>query len=190
MNETFQNDSINSFVQLSSKQESFKKYDGHINYDSSNIFKVRKDGEISVCIKTISIYVELWDKSLDSPKRVFQLPNEMNCQITMINVDFERDFVVSGDCRGNLMIQRMSTNQILFKNTQFFEESYEPITCSSIMDDYLCVGSNNYMIGTVNLTTFTKINQLTFKYDSCVTSINLCRIKDQIFVIAATRYGK
>lgn len=157
------------------------------------MFKVREDGEMSASVQDKSIYIERWDKFLFNSERMFQLPNQMENKITMINVDFERDFVVSGDCKGNLMIQRISINQILFSNSQLFRGNSYRISCSSIMDDYLCVGSYNYNnnnIGTINLKTFTKVDQLTFEYDHWVSSLNICPIGDQAFLIAAGAGGK
>lgn len=188
MSEFLEDYSIEFFGKLKSKQHSLHEYDG--NYyggDLANMFKVRADGKMSVTAKGKHIYVERWDQHHDSPKRVFKLSNQMEDQITMINADFDRDFVVSGDCRWNLMIQRISKNQVLFNCTQFFSGSSNKIICSSIMNDYLCIGGYDKKIGTINLRTFSRIDQLTFDYDSYVNSVNICKIKDQAFVIVTGR---
>lgn len=184
--EILKNDSIKSFGELQSKQHSLNNYDGNnSNCDSSNIFKVRPDGEMSVTTDGKCIYVERWNKSLDNPGRVIKLPHHIQTNIVLIEADFDRGFVISGDERGKLIIQNMFTNQILFKNTQFFQTSSYPITCSSIMGAYLCIGNNGRKIGTINLKTFSRINKLSFNYDEVVCSLNICRIKNKPFVIAA-----
>lgn len=151
------------------------------------MFKVREDGQVSVITDGKCIFIERWNKSLTNPFRVTKLKNQMSNNIIMIDVDFDRNFIVSADLLGNLMIQRLFTNQILFPITQFFEGSENSIVCSSIMNDYLCVGSNNFKsIGTVDLKSFTKNNNLTFEYDNRISSLNICKIGDQASVIVSS----
>lgn len=182
--EILNNDSYKLFEELQSKEQSSIEYNGN-NTNLSYLFKIRADGHVSVGANDNSIYIENWDPSLNSTERVIQLKNQMNNKITMINADFIRDFVVSGDCDGGLMIQRISINKVLFKNSEFFENNDDAITCSSILDNYLCVGSNGYLIGIINLNNFTKIQNQIFEYDCEVTSLSIYRNEDQTFVIAS-----
>lgn len=188
LNEVFQNDSMNLMSKFKSKKCTLKDYDGN-NHDPSNLFKIRADGQISVTVLDKCIYLERWNQPLTSSRRFTKLINQMNNKITMINVDFVRDFVVSADYGGNLMIQKMCSKSILFANTQFFKGSTKPIYCSSIFGNYLCVGSNNYNrknIGIVDLKTFTKVPKLDIEFDDCVSSVNICKLQNQIFVIATS----
>lgn len=172
---------------MKSKQESLNEYDGYnYNFDTSRIFKVSSDGEMSISAKGKSIFIERWDQPLNSLTRTTQLHHKMDCDITLIDADFEKDYVVSGDDQGNLMIQRISTNEILMPKTQLFEDSISPISCSSIKNSQLCIGSHNYNIGTIDLNTFTKVKELTCEYDNCVSSVNICNIKNKKFVIATS----
>jgi hypothetical protein len=145
---------------------------------------VKADGEVSICIDARRVLVERWTKPLQSPNRVSKLEHQMRTYINIINADIERDLIIIGDREGNVVIQRMSTGRILFKKTPFFRQADSIFTCSSILENYLCLASNNHMIGTVDLKTFTKVDGLTFKYDSHISSLQICRVQNKAFVIA------
>lgn len=82
-------------------------------------------------------------------------------EITMINVNFEKNFVLCGDKEGYLMIQSILGNRILLKKTRIFYNDYKLIS-SAISNQFLCFANNNYQITTIHAKTFTINNKLTF----------------------------
>lgn len=178
---------IESFSKLKFKEKSVKDYDGYNGYKNSspNMLSVSSNGEKSICCINNLIYLEKWWKSHYCPKRVSELNHQMNHKITLINADFERDFVVTGDTKGFVMIQRISINEILFPKTQILQCISGSLISSSILNDYLCIGNVNCDIGIIDLNTFTKKHKIKFLYENNrIWSLKFFRIKSHACLIA------
>lgn len=191
VDEILLNESITLFSELKSKDHSVGDYDGNNwNGDSSNMFQVSEDGQVSISSNGNAIYLENWNQPIDSTNRVIKLPNEMDNNIRMVNVDFNRNLVISGDERGYLLIQRISQNEILLPKTKIFEDSHQPISCSSILNNFLCVGNDNCSITTIDLESFCRIKELTFQYGyQYISSLNICENENKNFVIVSGKFN-
>jgi hypothetical protein len=184
INKILEEDKLTSFGQLHSRQRSARRYNNFC-LNSTNMFAVSDDGNSTICSFENVLYLEKWNRNINSPSRIIELFNEMDNKITFVNVDFQRDFVVSGDEKGYFMIQRISKNVILFHKTRIFKRE-QMLISSSIFNNYLCVGDNNHNIETINLNHFAREPRLSFRSDSqLVNSLQIMRIDTNIYLIAS-----
>lgn len=154
-------------------------------FNSTNMFSVSDDGEFTIYSDENILYLERWIQNINSPQRITPLLNQMDYEITFVNADFKRDFVVSGDSYGYLMIQKISRNVILFKKTNIFNIN-DRLISSSILNHYLSVGDRNNNIGLIDLKTFTRNTQLIFKCDfQLVTSLNIIESNTDVYMIVS-----
>lgn len=183
--ELIQNESMQSFSQFQSREESQQEYYGYngSTRNSSNMFAIDEDGKQSICSVNRTLYLEEWKQGAQNT--VVELRSRMDSQITFINADFGRDFVVTGDCYGYVMIQRISSGEILFPKTQLFNKG-DKLISSSILNEFLCVGNTDYDIKTFNLENFSQNDQLTFRYENkWLSSLEIVALGSEAYVIAA-----
>jgi hypothetical protein len=187
-----QNKDITSFGQILCKQHSHKDYTNHNGFlNSTNLFTVSDNGEKTICSNNNTLYLENWQEDPDSSTRVTQLCHKMHERISFIRANFKKDFVVSGDRDGYLMIQRISTNGALLYNTQIVND-WEYFITSSTLDHYLCIGSWKSNIMTIDLQTFTLNSQLTLNYGiGEVNSLSMVQIGTEVhLIVSGTTYTR
>lgn len=187
LEELFSKNEIIDLNKFQSRQESKLEYYGKNGfYNSTNQFSIREDGQISVCHDNLFIYVENWTKSIQSVNRVFKFLFGMTRSISMINVDFERGFVVCGDQDNNLLIQNIYNSRLLYKNNKLVLGKNQKIISSSILNKFMCIGTNSHHIESIDLNTFSNIPNLSFQYDGYkVTSLQICRVNKNPYLIAS-----
>jgi hypothetical protein len=147
------------------------------------MFAVDKEGKQSICSVNRTLYLEKWEEGAQNT--VAELRSKMDSQITFINANFDKDFVVTGDCYGFVMIQRISNGQILFPKTQLFNKG-DRLISSAILNEFMCIGNTDHDIRTFNLKTFTPNEQLTFRYENkWLSSLKIVQIKSEAYLVAA-----
>lgn len=181
---------------LQSGTKSKLTYHGYKYFDNStNQFSISQNGQLSLCSNEYSLYLENWTKEYNHPQRTIKLTHEMNDLISMVNADFKRDFVVSGDIHGCIMIQKISNGRILFKKQKLLKNKNNKILASSILNEFLCFGNNKNNIGTVDLKKFCYNKKLRFSYDGVnIASLKVYMERDKAYVLVTSKlyifYGR
>jgi hypothetical protein len=148
------------------------------------MFSVSEDGEKTICSNDKTLYLEDWQQDIRSPTRITELTHKMDNEITFLRADFEKDFVVSGDSKGFVIIQRISTNEVLLDKTQIFKRS-SSVVSSSMLNYYLCIGNIDGDIITIDLRTFNVNSRFLLEDDSSITTLDIVEIGTETYVIAS-----